>query len=208
MTKQEFINNIGSVVQEIAPTFGIEVVSPIIAQAIIESAWGNSTLSSKYNNHFGLKCGSYWNGASVNMVTQEEFTKGTLTSIKDNFRVFDDFKAGVIGYFEFISTQRYANLKGITNPRQYLEIIKADGYCTSSTYVNSCMDIINQYNLTQFDNSISPIRFPSENDIINIDQIARDVIAGEYGNGEERKQKLADMFYNLVQTKVNELLRG
>jgi hypothetical protein len=43
-----------------------------------------------------------------------------------------------------------------------------------------------------------------------ITQVARDVIAGKYGNGKERKKKLAEAGYNyaIVQKKVNELLRG
>ena len=58
---------------------------------------------------------------------------------------------GVKGYFEFIQLKRYANLKGVTNPRQYLQNIKNDGYCTGSQYVDHTMAIINLYNLTQFD---------------------------------------------------------
>ena len=43
-----------------------------------------------------------------------------------------------------------------------------------------------------------------------ITQVARDVIKGKYGNGKERKKKLAEAGYNyaIVQKKVNELLRG
>ena len=58
---------------------------------------------------------------------------------------------GIKGYFEFIQLPRYSNLKGITDPKTYLEIIKADGYATSSTYVDNNMKLINQYDLTQYD---------------------------------------------------------
>lgn len=44
---------------------------------------------------------------------------------------------GVKGYFEFIQLARYQNLRGITDPQKYLETIKADGYATSSTYVET-----------------------------------------------------------------------
>ena len=46
---------------------------------------------------------------------------------------------------------RYQNLRGITDPQKYLEIIKADGYATSSVYVESNMKLVEQYNLTQYD---------------------------------------------------------
>ena len=47
------------------------------------------------------------------MRTQEEYMEGTLTSIRDNFRVFDSMEEGVKGYFEFIQLERYRNLQGI-----------------------------------------------------------------------------------------------
>lgn len=47
------------------------------------------------------------------MRTQEEYREGTLTSIRDNFRVFDSMEEGVKGYFEFIQLERYRNLQGI-----------------------------------------------------------------------------------------------
>lgn len=151
MTKQEFITQIAKYVQKYAKSYGILVHSPIIAQAILESGWGESKLSAKYHNYFGLKCGTKWTGKSVNMTTQEEYQPGTLTTIKDNFRVYDNMEEGVKGYFEFIQLTRYQNLKGITDPKKYLETIKADGYATSSKYVENTYRIVEQYNLTQYD---------------------------------------------------------
>ena len=151
MGKQEFIEAIAGYVRKFAPQYGIRVYSPVIAQAILESGWGGSTLASKYHNYFGLKCGSRWIGKSVNMSTKEEYSVGTLTTIRDNFRVFDSMEDGVKGYFEFIQYDRYRNLRGITDPLKYLETIRADGYATSSTYVESNMRIIRQYGLTKYD---------------------------------------------------------
>lgn len=151
MTNQEFIDQIAGYVKKYAAIFGICVHSPIIAQAILESGWGKSKLAANYHNYFGLKCGTKWTGKSVNMNTQEEYEPGTLTTIADNFRVFDSMEEGVNGYFEFIQLSRYQNLKGITDPKTYLETIKADGYATSSTYVQNNMNVIEQYNLTQYD---------------------------------------------------------
>lgn len=151
MTNQEFIKKVADTVCKVALSYGILVHSPIIAQAILESGWGNSKLASTYHNYFGLKCGTKWTGKSVNLATQEEYEEGTLTTIKDNFRVYDSLEDGIKGYFEFIQLPRYSNLKGITDPRSYVETIKADGYATSSTYVENIMKLIEQYNLTQFD---------------------------------------------------------
>lgn len=152
MTNQEFIDQIAVYVKKYAAIFGICVHSPIIAQAILESGWGKSKLAATYHNYFGLKCGTKWTGKSVNMNTQEEYEPGVLTTIADNFRVFDSMEEGVKGYFEFIQLSRYQNLKGITDPKTYLETIKADGYATSSAYVQNNMNLVEQYELTKYDN--------------------------------------------------------
>jgi hypothetical protein len=141
-------------VQEECIKRGYKVASPILAQASTESFKGQglSQLASKYNNFFGMKCGSSWTGKSVNMGTGEEYTKGVITRINANFRVYDTVQDGVKGYFDFINTKRYANLKNAITPEQYLQMIKADGYATSSTYVNTNMQRIAGLNLTRFDN--------------------------------------------------------
>ena len=150
-SKRNFVINIARYVRKYAPKYGIKVYSPIIAQAIHESGWGESSLSANYHNYFGLKCGTLWTGKSVNLSTKEEYSAGTLTTIHSNFRVYDNMEQGVKGYFEFIQLARYANLKGVTNPRQYLTNIKNDGYATGSLYVDHTMALVNLYNLTQFD---------------------------------------------------------
>ena len=60
-------------------------------------------------------------------------------------------EAGVKGYFEFIQLARYQNLKGIKDPKKYLETIRADGYATSSAYVGNVYAVIVVCNLTQYD---------------------------------------------------------
>lgn len=151
MTKEEFIASVAGYVREYAPQYQIAVCSPIIAQACLESGWGKSKLAATYHNYFGLKCGSKWQGKSVNLTTKEEYTPGTKTTIRDAFRVYDSMEDGIRGYFEFIQLDRYHNLRGITDPKKYLETIKANGYATSSTYVSDNMSLIEQYQLTRYD---------------------------------------------------------
>ena len=151
MDKETFIKKVSEKVKKYAPLYGICVHSPIIAQAIIESGWGKSGLASNYHNYFGLKCGSSWKGGSVNMATREEYKPGVVTNIRDNFRTYEDFDAGIRGYFEFINTSRYKNLKGVKNPEEYVRRLKADGYATSSKYVDNIMRVICDNKLTRFD---------------------------------------------------------
>lgn len=218
MTHKEFIEVIAKYVIKYANDYGIKVHSPIIAQAILESGWGASTLASKYNNFFGLKCGGSWKGKSVNMATKEEYTVGTLTDIRANFRVYDTIEDGVKGYFEFINYSRYSNLKGVTNPEEYCRLIKADGYATSSTYVTNLMRVIRDNNLTRFDGTQENVEKENEDmvsgDIVGtqltgaeiIELLAKEVINGRYGNGNERKKKLGEL-YPIIQKRVNELCK-
>ena len=210
MDKEAFIQKVAEKVSKYAPLYGISVHSPIIAQAIIESGWGKSGLASKYHNYFGLKCGSSWKGKSVNMTTKEEYKVGTMTNIRDNFRVFDDFDDGIRGYFEFINTKRYANLKGVKSPEEYVRRLKADGYATSSKYVDNIMRVIRDNKLTRFDGNGDGDMKKEEltgkvlsgKEIIDI--LARRVVAGDYGTGADRKKKLGEL-YPIVQKRVNEL---
>lgn len=184
-----------------ADDYGISqsCIPAIVGQAILESNWGKSLLASKYFNYFGLKCGSSWTGKSVNLKTKEEYKAGQLTTIKDNFRVYSSIGLGIKGYFEFIKNKRYSNLKTATNPRQYLEYIKADAYATDSKYVNKVMKVVDNYVLPwlkQYD--------------YKMNNIVKEVVLGMWGNGEERKQRLtkAGYDYKYVQSQVNMYLKG
>ena len=211
MTNNEFIENVAKYVNKYAYVFGIEVHSPIIAQAILESDWGESELARKYHNYFGLKCGNSWKGKSVNMATKEEYKVGTLTNIRDNFRVYDSMEAGIKGYFNFINTSRYANLRGVKDPEEYIKRIKFDGYATSSKYVDNIMRVIRDNKLTRFDYKAGG-RVVKKEELTGkalsgkeiIDILAKRVIRGDYGNGDDRKEILGEL-YPIVQKRVNEL---
>lgn len=155
MTKLEFIEEIASLIKTYAPRYGIKVCSPIIAQSILESAFGTSELAVLApHNYFGLKyrigrCPTA-NGYYIKEGSEQNADGSYSSSVMKWFK-FSNMENGVIGYFDFINISNYANLKGVTDPRTYLENIKADGYATSLKYVDNLMKVINDYNLTRFD---------------------------------------------------------
>lgn len=155
-----FIEDIAKYVKKYAPSYGIKVYSPIIAQAILESTHGTSELAVNANNYFGLKynpehpkrcpsaCGYYVK------IGSEQRTDGTYRSDIMLWQKFNTLEDGVKGYFDFLNySSRYNNLKGILDPKKYLETLKGDGYATSLNYVVNVMATLNNYNLTQYDNS-------------------------------------------------------
>lgn len=216
--QSEFINRVASVAAADAPLYGIKVISPIIAQAIIESGWGKSGLAVKGKNLFGVKCGSSWKGASINMATKEEYTPGQLTSIRANFRMYNSWEESIHDYFKFTSTKRYAALKNCNTPLEYCTAIKAAGYGTSSTYVNTLMKCINTYNLTIYDSMIGQVPSIPEPEpepditsittisIVDYNKITDEVINGVWGNGTDRIVRLSNAGYNpsAIQFMVNQ----
>lgn len=185
-TQETFIMQIAPLIQKYAKLYGYKVASPIIAQACLESRYGQSGLA-KYYNYFGMKAGKNYSGPSVKMKTKEEYQKGVLTEIYANFRTYPDMDAGVKGYFDFISTNRYANLKTATTAEQYLTFIKLDGYATSNSYVKSCMSVVNKYNLKMYDTGVVPAASLSPYQIGQTYTLQSDMYVRQTPNGSKIK---------------------
>jgi len=151
--KKAFIGKIAPHVVKIAPEFGIAVNSPVIAQAILESGWGTTDKALR-NNFFGLK---YQENrvpsasGSFSSSSYEQLPNGTYYPIVTLWCAFDSVESGVRGYFEFINTSRYQNVKHVTDPETYLTNLRADGYATSLDYVKNLMKVISSNNLTEYD---------------------------------------------------------
>ena len=120
-----------------------------IAQAILESGWGNSVLAYKYHNLFGIK-GSY-NGNSVALPTYEVYN-GVTYYITDHFRVYPSNNASIHDHaLFFVENSRYANLLGNRSASAVTTLVRQDGYATDPSYSTSLMSLINNYGLTRYD---------------------------------------------------------
>ena len=154
----DFIERIAMCVQRYAPSYSIAVHSPIIAQAILESASGTSELAIRANNYFGLKFRAGRCPTCIGIyekIGSEQNKDGSYVSTSMQWCKFADMEGSVIGYFDFINTPNYANLKGVTDPRTYLENIRSDGYATSLKYVDKVMAVIEKYDLTKYDKEVN-----------------------------------------------------
>lgn len=157
MSAATFIAQIGPIVQKYCREYGYKYPSAIIAQACIESGYGTSSLAYKWHNYFGIKWWKNCGRTAVNLSTKEEYTPGVLTSITAGFAVGKDMDDGVRMYFEFIQrNSRYNNLKSATSSKNYIELIKADGYATSSSYVTNVWNVVCAQNLGRFDQQGAP----------------------------------------------------
>lgn len=150
----QFIERVAECVIKHASSYAIAVHSPIIAQAVLESASGTSELAVNANNFLGIKyrpgrCPTS-NGIYYK-VGSEQSIDGSYASSVMKWCRFDSMEDCIIGYFDFININRYANLKGVADPKEYLNLLKADGYATSLKYVDNVMTVIKKYDLTKYD---------------------------------------------------------
>lgn len=120
-----------------------------VAQAILESGWGQSSLSTSAHSLFGIK-GSY-NGHSVVMRTLEVYG-GRSVYVNANFRAYANNSESVTDHGRFLNVNsRYRNLLGDTNYVSVANKLRQDGYATDPSYANSLINLVRTYNLTQLD---------------------------------------------------------
>lgn len=122
------------------------------AQAYIESAKGNSGLTQKANNLFGIK-GTY-NGQSVTMMTTEYYN-GTKVRVPAAFRKYPSWQESIADHSGlFNRLARYKNLRGETDYVKACNNVKADGYATSPTYATTLISTINKFKLYEWDREV------------------------------------------------------
>lgn len=147
----KFINNIGNISKKYYPKYKI-LPSVTIAQAILESNWGKSELSRKYNNYFGIKAHGYKN--YISFKTKEE-VNGKLIVITSTFRKYNSLDESIRNYNEFLTKENKIYLKnGILNKLDYKSqalCLQKTGYATDSKYSEKLIRIIEKYGLNLFD---------------------------------------------------------
>jgi hypothetical protein len=192
--QKNFIDILKPIIEKYAG--GNYCVECILAQAILESAWGKSQLAKKYNNFFGMKAGRGWKGEKAELSTKEEIN-GELFTVTGSFRAYPDIESGIAGYFDFIKSKRYANLKEARNYVDYATKLKDDGWATSSGYTKSLINIVVTYLINGGETPTAPDKSFLNNDF-NV--IAGYVIKGYYGNGYNVR---SNNIYNDIQYIVN-----
>ena len=116
-----------------------------LAQGLLESGAGQSTLARKSNNHFGIKCGSDWDGKSVRYDDDAR---------NECFRAYKHPKQSYEDHSKFLASRsRYAFLfkLKITDYKGWAKGLKKAGYATDRRYAQRLIDIIEQYDLHQYD---------------------------------------------------------
>ncbi|HSH19728.1 MAG TPA: glucosaminidase domain-containing protein, partial [Draconibacterium sp.] len=147
-TRQEYIEKYQVLAISEMNRSGIPA-SITMAQACLESANGNSELSKKSNNHFGIKCKSSWTGKTVTYDDDEK---------NECFRKYNSVEDSYIDHTDFLmNNPRYFFLFQL-KPDDYVgwaHGLKKAGYATAKDYGHRLIKIIEEYQLYRLDYRIS-----------------------------------------------------
>lgn len=302
LEESEVVDKIGALFTADQKSSGI-LASVSMAQFILESGYGKSELAQNANNCFGMKCslsgntwsGSVWDGESKYTKQTQEWDDQKYVTITADFRKYPNIEKSIADHSAYLlnamngSKKRYEGLKGCTDHKKAVQIIKDGGYATSPTYVENICNIISKWNLAKYDVTKSAAE-TSESDVTyhvqagaysvktnadkqlaklkaagfetymvkaggmykiqvgaynkktnaeamlkklkaagfdafittqkgktvattetkkTVQEIAKEVVAGKWGNGEDRKKRLksAGYDYDAVQAQVNAMLK-
>lgn len=172
-----FISQICGYATEVAAANDL-YASVMMAQAILESGWGASTLTTTANNMFGIK-GSY-NGQYVTMDTYEDDGSGNYYLISAKFRKYPSLKesfednAYVLRNTSFSSGNYYYSGAWKSNTTSYTQATAwlQGRYATDTSYASKLNNLISTYNLTQYDTGSSNAGGGNSNETIVSDETA------------------------------------
>lgn len=180
-TYQDYIEKYKDIAVEQMRTYKIPA-SITLAQGILESGAGRSSLALRSNNHFGIKCGSSWKGKT---------TKHDDDKRNECFRVYSSAEESYVDHSKFLLKARYTPLFQL-NPLDYkgwARGLKACGYATSPVYAKKLIELIDTYELYLYDEdeygvSRRPVKYDeikinihkffTNNDILCVKAIAGD----------------------------------
>ncbi|MEJ6981149.1 glucosaminidase domain-containing protein [Pedobacter sp. P351] len=147
LTSLEYIERFKSIAIEEMIKSGIPA-SITLAQGLLESASGNSILATEANNHFGIKCNVNWTGPTI---LKDDDSAGEC------FRVYENAEQSYRDHSEFLKRTRYSSLFLLdrNDYKGWAYGLKRAGYATNPKYADLLIDLIQRYELDQFDRAES-----------------------------------------------------
>ncbi|HEV7662511.1 MAG TPA: glucosaminidase domain-containing protein [Chloroflexota bacterium] len=151
--QQAFLDAASQAARSAAATTGVPA-SVTVAQAILESDWGRSSLSQNANNYFGIKAmGSLGTDGVVWLPTSEYDANGNLYQTVSAFRAYKSLTDSLTDHDRLLQTaSRYAPvMRAATDPRQFAQRLYEAGYSTDPAYGDKLVALMDAYNLYRLD---------------------------------------------------------
>ncbi|WP_180716242.1 glucosaminidase domain-containing protein [Listeria monocytogenes] len=151
--EQNFLNELSPRAQEIQEKHGI-LTSITLAQAILESDWGQSGLAQKGNNLFGVKGKS---PQPMVTMTTKEFVDGKWIEINANFRKYKDWNESLDSHAELFlkgtswNKDKYNGVIAADDYKKAAQELQSAGYATDPDYAEKLINIIEKYDLALYD---------------------------------------------------------
>ena len=147
ITRDEYIKKYQNTARSLMERYGVPA-SIIMAQGILESGNGNSTLARTANNHFGIKCHSSWKGPRVYHDDD---------AIGECFRKYRSADKSFQDHSEFLrGHRRYAFLFDLapTDYKGWAHGLRQAGYATDPQYAQKLIRIIEESQLFLLDRGV------------------------------------------------------
>ncbi len=147
--QKAFIETVGA----LARAHGEKILPSLtIAQAILESGWGQSTLAVKGNALFGIKADKNWKGRVYSCCTKECYDGVHFTDETAVFRAYGSWSESVADHTDFLcGLERYREVVGERHYKAACHAVHRAGYATDPDYAAKLIRLIETYGLTQYD---------------------------------------------------------
>ncbi|WP_338040552.1 glycoside hydrolase family 73 protein [Liquorilactobacillus uvarum] len=151
-TKRNFINQILPIAQSEQKKYQL-LSSITLAQAALESNWGESQLASQYHNLFGVKS----NAADAQMMTTSEYVNGQWITVKAKFATYKDWNASIEAHTQLFvngtewDQGHYRTVLAAKNYQDAAAALQKQGYATDPEYAKKLIQIIQEYKLNKYD---------------------------------------------------------
>lgn len=152
-SKQLFIKQIAPEAEKMDTQYNVPA-SITMAQAILESDWGSSTLSAKYYNLFGVKSSSPTNSK---VLTTKEYVNGNWIVTNGRFRVYTSWNQSIDAHALLLvngttdDPGKYTAVRNASDYKQAARALQTAGYATDPDYATKLIRVIETYHLNQYD---------------------------------------------------------
>lgn len=157
-SKEEFIEMVKEEALANYKKYGI-LPSITIAQAVVESDFGNSTLAKEYHNLFGIKADESYKGEIATFETMENYEDTIIA----NFRAYDNYKDSIKDHGKFLYENSRYSENGLFDSKDYIgqaEALERAGYATVQDgngeliYADILIEVIEEYKLYEIDKEV------------------------------------------------------
>lgn len=150
LEKEEFFLKLSPYAQEVSQSHGVRT-SLLLAQAALESNWGQSQLAQESNNYFGIKSK---NGREY---PTKEFRASEWEEVKSSFKEYETIYDSVLDYAELLEngtswdTEHYQEVIQAETYQEAAKALTDAGYATDPAYAEKIIKMIEQYELNELD---------------------------------------------------------